>query len=108
MLELFLELFPADVCLRCGLHMTEINAERAKMVGLKTGEGWGLRFALWSPFFSALISVMYGPQWRQKFAGNTCLKIAQSGHRLDHGYSVDVRSGCDGSQNPDPISNQNI
>ena len=51
-----------------------------------------MRESLWPPFFSALISVIYGPQWRQKFAGNTCLKIAQSGHRLDHRYSVDGRS----------------
>ena len=44
-------------------------------------------------FQRCMSSVIYGPQWRQKFAGNTFLKIAQSGHRLDHGYSVDVRSG---------------
>ena len=57
----------------------------------KTDEGCGT--SLWSPFFSTLSSVIYEPQWRQKFAGNTCLKIAQSGLRLDHGYSVDGRSG---------------
>ena len=37
--------------------------------------------------------VIYEPQWRQKLAGNTFLKIAQSGHGLDHRYSVDGRSG---------------
>ena len=54
---------------------------------------YALRFALWPPFFLALISVIGGPQRRQTFAGNTCLKIAQSGHGLAHGYSVDGRSG---------------
>ena len=53
----------------------------------KTDEGCGT--SLWPPFFSALSSVIHGPQWRQKFAGNTFLKLAQSGHRLDHRYSVD-------------------
>ena len=67
--------------------MTEINAEREKMV---EENGRRMRdFALWPPFFfSVLISVIYGPQWRQKFVGNTCLKIAQSGHRLDHADTV--------------------
>ena len=46
----------------------------------KTDEGCGT--SRWSSFFSALISVICGPQWRQKFAGNTFLKIAQSGHRF--------------------------
>ena len=62
-------------------------AEGTKMVEKDAG----LRFG--RHLFSALSSVIYGPQWKQKFAGNTCLKIAQSGHRLDHGYSVDGRSG---------------
>ena len=74
--------------------MTEINAERKKLVeeNGRRMRDFASRFALWPPFCSALSSVIYGPQWRQKFAGNTFLKIAQSGHRLDHGYSVDVRS----------------
>ena len=35
----------------------------------RTDEGCGT--SLWSPFFSALISVICGPQWRQTFVGNT-------------------------------------
>ena len=68
--------------------MTEINAEREKV----EENGRRMRdFALAALFFG-VVSVIYGPQWRQKFARNTFLKIAQSGQRLDHGYSVDVRS----------------
>ena len=69
--------------------MAEINAEREKMV---QENGRRVRDFASPAIFLALISVKCGPQWRQKFAGNIFLKIAQSGHRLDHGYSVDVRS----------------
>ena len=89
-IELFLELFPANVCLRCDPRMAEINAERENGRGkrkwlrkTKMVEENGRRmrdFAL-VVIFAALISVICGPQWRQKFTGNTFLKIAQSGHR---------------------------
>ena len=40
----FLELFPANVCLRCGLHMAEINVERRKNGREKRTKDVGLRF----------------------------------------------------------------
>ena len=76
--------------------MAEINAEREKMVEENGGR---LRdSALAAIFFNVdfEFSIMCGPLVhcaREKFAGKTLLKIAQSGHRLDHGYSVDGRSG---------------
>ena len=57
--------------------MTEINAEREKVV---EKNGRRMRDFALAAFFSALISAIYEPQWRQKFAGNIFLKIAQSGH----------------------------
>ena len=65
--------------------MAELQRGKGKNNRGKRTKDAGLRFALGPSFVSALTSVIYGPQWRQKFAGNTFLKIAQSGR-------VDVRS----------------
>ena len=64
--------------------MTEINAERENG-SVRRAKDAGLRFAFWLPLFSALISLMYRPQWRQKFTGNTSKNSsiwAQAGSRI--------------------------
>ena len=67
--------------------MAEIDVKK-KMVEENGQRMWDL--ALGTIFFS--VDFSHVQTSGDKLAGNTCLKIAQSGQRLDHGYSVDGRS----------------
>ena len=68
-IELFLDVFPVNFCLHCGLYMSEINAEKSGDQNAKRSPASFAR--LTEPFsLSALISVICGPQRRQTFARN--------------------------------------
>ena len=88
---IFRHVFPANVCLRCGPHITEINAEKNDDQSEVPHPSSVFLDRFW-PF----------PRWFRPFAGRsrdrrsreTILKIAQSGHGLSLRLSIgDGRSG---------------
>ena len=89
--ELFLDMFPANICLRCGPHITEINAEKS-----------GDQSEVPHPSSVFLDRFCPFPRWFRPYADRsgdrrsreTILKIAQSGHGLSLRLSMgDGRSG---------------